>query len=421
VRGTCGSTYLPLFHYFPTLVFRNMLTFPIPATISFYLITLVQVDAFIFPTHVDYSTQRFVSSSSSSTSSTSTSTSLSFLDTKSLSTNTLLHDTIMDDTSPETTTTTTTTTADTTALSLSTTASIKSYLDDGFIFGLQDSGLHRPKGKVASLVVEGDSLETTPLQIGIVTGTLMAHAIFALTSIWSMAYETWNTIAPFMDQGSIQSLVLTIGWTIVQTMGILGTSWILADFGSGVLHWAVDNYGNGRTPIMGSIIAAFQGHHAAPWTITKRGFANNVYKLCLPFGLLPLSILTILTTITDHQLINPNAILLVTSFCVLEILSQEFHKWSHNTKHDNPNWVRTLQNLGLTVGPIPHMKHHQEPFDGNYCIISGFCNSPLDNIGFFRRLEYWIYQWNGVESNAWKLDPTLKERTLRGDFSKPMQ
>ena len=152
--------------------------------------------------------------------------------------------------------------------------------------------------------------------------------------------------------------------------------------------------------------------------------ANNVYKLCLPFGLVPLSILTItmimttrMTTTTTLYL-DPNMMLFLTSFCVLEILSQEFHKWSHRTKHENPIWVQKLQSIGFTVGPIPHMKHHQEPFEGNYCIISGFCNKPLDDIGFFRRLEYWIYHWNGIESNAWKLDPELKEQTLRGDFSR---
>ena len=36
---------------------------------------------------------------------------------------------------------------------------------------------------------------------------------------------------------------------------------------------------------MGNIIAAFQGHHTAPWTITERGFCNNVSKLCVPFGI----------------------------------------------------------------------------------------------------------------------------------------
>jgi hypothetical protein len=33
-----------------------------------------------------------------------------------------------------------------------------SYLDDGFVFGLEGSGLQRPRGKVAQVVVEGDSI-----------------------------------------------------------------------------------------------------------------------------------------------------------------------------------------------------------------------------------------------------------------------
>ena len=36
---------------------------------------------------------------------------------------------------------------------------------------------------------------------------------------------------------------------------------------------------------MENIIAALKGHHSAPWTITERGFCNNVYKLCIPFGI----------------------------------------------------------------------------------------------------------------------------------------
>ena len=83
--------------------------------------------------------------------------------------------------------------------------------------------------------------------------------------------------------------------TIAQIFAILATSWVAADFGSAVLHWSVDNYGNGRTPIMGNIIAAFQGHHAAPWTITERGFCNNVYKLCVPFGIPTMTLINFLS------------------------------------------------------------------------------------------------------------------------------
>lgn len=180
---------------------------------------------------------------------------------------------------------------------------------------------------------------------------------------------------------------------------------------SGVLHWSVDNYGNGRTPIMGGIIAAFQGHHSAPWTITQRGFANNVYKLCIPFGILPLSVI--------YAISGPFTTLFFTVFCYMEIMSQEFHKWSHMTKSECPWWVNRLQNLGVTISRVPHAQHHIAPFEGNYCIISGMCNDFLDRSGFFRRLEHIVYNLNGVESNAWKLDPSLRERTLSGDYSLP--
>ena len=56
--------------------------------------------------------------------------------------------------------------------------------------------------------------------------------------------------------------------------------WYVADFGTGVYHWSVDNYGSGATPIVGDQIAAFQGHHQRPWTITQRQFANNLHKVC---------------------------------------------------------------------------------------------------------------------------------------------
>lgn len=271
----------------------------------------------------------------------------------------------------------------------------KTYLDDGFVFGLEGSGIQRPKGKVAQIVVEGDSLETKPWQVAVVAGTMLFHAGIASSSYMGMLA---------VNNGNILQ-------TTIQAMLLFASSYVLADFGSGVLHWSVDNYGNGRTPIMGGIIAAFQGHHSAPWTITERGFANNVYKLCIPFGIVPMGLIALLA--------GPFTTFFMTVFCVMEIMSQEFHKWSHMTKGECPPWVNRLQSLGLTIPRKPHALHHMAPFEGNYCIISGVCNEILDKSGFFRRLEHTVYKINGVESNAWKLDPELRERTLRGDYSLP--
>jgi hypothetical protein len=31
-------------------------------------------------------------------------------------------------------------------------------------------------------------------------------------------------------------------------------------------------------------------------------------------------------------------------------------------------------------------------------------------------MEHMVYKWNGVESNAWKLNPELRKWTLQGDY-----
>ena len=273
-----------------------------------------------------------------------------------------------------------------------------SWQEDGFIFGLEGSGLQRPKGRTAVTVVEGDSLETQPYQVAIVAATFAAHS-------WLLA----SSFADMLLQNN-GNLPLTTALAATLTM----LSWLLADFGSGVLHWSVDNYGNGRTPIMGGIIAAFQGHHSAPWTIAQRGFCNNVYKLCTPFGLAPV----LLTTILGDAMPPSVAFFLIT-FCIFEIMSQEFHKWSHQLKSETPSLVNWLQEIGFSIRRAPHAQHHLAPFEGNYCIISGVCNPWLDETGFFRRLEHVIYEWNGVESNAWKLDPELRKCTLARDYRLP--
>lgn len=279
-------------------------------------------------------------------------------------------------------------------------SSIKSpsWTDDDFVFGLEGSGLERPIGRTANVVVEGDYLETQPHQLAAVGGTFLSHATFAAFAIGAMLHANGDNVA----------------LTVAQVAALTVTSWAAADFGSGVLHWSVDNYGNGRTPIMGGIIAAFQGHHSAPWTITQREFCNNVHKLCIPFGIAPVALAAAATHFD-----NPALVYFLTVFCSLEIMSQEFHKWSHQLPSETPSWVNTLQKVGVTIGRRPHAQHHLAPYKGNYCIVSGFCNNVLDDSGFFRRLEHVIYDLNGVEPNAWKLDADLKAQTLAGDYSLP--
>ena len=68
-------------------------------------------------------------------------------------------------------------------------------------------------------------------------------------------------------------------WHMILWIVIIIISMICADFLTGIYHWSVDNYGDGSTPVVGGQIAAFQGHHQKPWTITQRDFCNNLHKV----------------------------------------------------------------------------------------------------------------------------------------------
>lgn len=41
----------------------------------------------------------------------------------------------------------------------------------------------------------------------------------------------------------------------------------------------------------------------------------------------------------------------------------------------------------MLLGRVEHAAHHERPFDIHYCITTGWCNRPLETIGFFRHLE----------------------------------
>ncbi|KAK7316752.1 hypothetical protein RJT34_00443 [Clitoria ternatea] len=169
--------------------------------------------------------------------------------------------------------------------------------------------------------------------------------------------------------------------------------YILADLGSGVYHWAIDNYGDGSTPIVGAQIEAFQGHHKWPWTITRRQFANNLHALAraVTFTVLPIEIIF-------HDPIVQGFVG-VCSGCIM--FSQQFHAWSHGTKSRLPPLVAALQEAGVLVSRSQHAAHHRPPYNNNYCIVSGVWNEFLDKHKVFEALEMMLYFQTGVRPRSW--------------------
>ncbi|GER56594.1 Kua-ubiquitin conjugating enzyme hybridlocalisation domain [Striga asiatica] len=185
--------------------------------------------------------------------------------------------------------------------------------------------------------------------------------------------------------------------------------YILADLGSGIYHWAIDNYGSPNTPIFGSQIEGFQarssllflppnitninGHHQQPWAITKKQVAVNLYLTAasVSAAVIPINILST----------NPPLLMFVGVFGASEIFSQQFHAWAHTPRRKLPAVVTALQDAGILLAPSQHAAHHRPPYNNNYCIVSGIWNRILDRTGFFLGLEL-AFDWAfGYKPRCW--------------------
>jgi ubiquitin-conjugating enzyme E2 variant len=173
-------------------------------------------------------------------------------------------------------------------------------------------------------------------------------------------------------------------------------AYVLSDLGTAVYHWFVDNYTDSPTAV------AFQGHHRQPWTITQRQFANNMHKVFRPAAL-PASLIALLalTRAGGPGPAGPALEAFLSSFLLLVCMSQQFHAWAHAKRSDLPAAVLFLQERGVLIGRKAHGAHHRPPFEGNYAIVSGLWNGPLDRSGFFRGLENVAKAATGVEPRCW--------------------
>lgn len=180
-------------------------------------------------------------------------------------------------------------------------------------------------------------------------------------------------------------------WLEPVLAGLIG--YVLADLGSGVYHWGIDNYGDASTPVFGSQIEAFQGHHKWPWTITRRQFANNLHALAraVTFTVLPLDL------VFNDPVVH--GFVWVCSGCIM--FSQQFHAWAHGTKSRLPPLVVALQDAGLLVSRSQHAAHHHAPYNNNYCIVSGVWNEFLDDNKVFEALEMILFFQLGVRPRSW--------------------
>jgi hypothetical protein len=74
-------------------------------------------------------------------------------------------------------------------------------------------------------------------------------------------------------------------------------------------------------------------------------------------------------------------------------LNSQIHKWAHMARP--PVLVRAVQRTRLFLSPAHHAQHHSGLHLTNYCITNGWMNSLLDQVRFFRALE-WLLARIGI-------------------------
>ncbi|XP_008809125.1 fatty acid desaturase 4, chloroplastic-like [Phoenix dactylifera] len=226
-----------------------------------------------------------------------------------------------------------------------------------------------------------------------------AHRAWVATGFASVLTTLAKSVSAAVDSGSAFEPLLA---------AFLG--YILADLGTGVYHWAIDNYGSPSTPIFGPQIEAFQGHHRWPWTITRREFANNLHALsrAVTFAVMPIEFFAAADDAAVHAFVGACA------GCVM--MSQQFHAWAHGTKSRLPPVVVALQDAGVLVSRAEHAAHHREPYNSNYCIVSGVWNGLLDEWKAFEAMEMVVFFRFGVRPRSWS-DPELEWKEETGGVS----
>lgn len=166
---------------------------------------------------------------------------------------------------------------------------------------------------------------------------------------------------------------------------ILG-AWLLADFLTGVVHWAEDKFLDREFKInfLNQIKADNDLHHAKPAALTQYTYWENI-NTSAPITL-PLSLLLFL-------LGTPTVLWLALFFGTFANL---VHRFAHTPQGRLPKWIRFMQWTGLFISIRHHAKHHfgpkglviKENSTRHFCPMTSWLNPWLDCLRFFRFLEW---------------------------------
>jgi hypothetical protein len=152
---------------------------------------------------------------------------------------------------------------------------------------------------------------------------------------------------------------------------------LLADFASGVVHWAEDTFWTESTPVLGKwIVSPNVLHHRDGGAFVSNSWLQSSWDLLL--GSLLIVVGAWLTGVLSWQ---------VWLFVLVGANANQIHKWSHMRDSDIPAPIRFLQHCHVLQSRSHHGAHHRDQKNSSYCVVTPFLNPVLDALGFWRALE----------------------------------
>lgn len=191
--------------------------------------------------------------------------------------------------------------------------------------------------------------------------------------------------------------LLEVGSWLLQIIG----GYLLADFISGLVHWAMDCYGSRETPLIGGEIGGNRRHHIEPRHFIKNSWWQNA-RSTFPI------ILVLFAIFWGLDLVNPTTVTLL----LVGWNSNEIHKWAHMPQSQRPRWVSFLQQKGIVISPKQHQAHHSHNKDSSYCAVSPYLNPILNSIRFWRGMEWVVYRLTGTQTVLDETTQTPQRRPI---------
>lgn len=197
--------------------------------------------------------------------------------------------------------------------------------------------------------------------------------------------------------------VLAAHWPLVLLGIAAGT--FLADFVSGLLHWAFDTWFHEDIPLVRRMVLLVREHHTHPDRIFRYHFWQDAGMLSwfALFTTAPFVWLAVGAAGVPGGVQCMWAMIAVT-MSIEVVFMFEFHKCGHRVQRSD--LVRRLQRFHLLLSPDHHLRHHSGRHDRNYCLITGIADQTLGRLGAFRALERVISALTGAvpreNDRAWR-------------------